>query len=112
MSQEEQNKCYTYEQLSERTDIADWPQFDVQKFHHHVYGPDEDYEIVLKFRKALTKAQIGNLEELCERGKWRKIDDVYKKVGTDKEEEASATWGYGVLVHPKERTLIIKSGSY
>ena len=112
MSQEEKNKCYTYEQLSERTDIADWPQFDVQKFHHHVYGPDEDYEIVLKFRKALTKAQIGNLEELCERGKWRKIDDVYKKVGTDKEEEASATWGYGVLVHPKERTLIIKSGSY
>ena len=112
LSQSEKNKNYTREQLYERTDIADWPEFDVQKFHHHVYGPDEDYEIVLKFRKPLTKAQIGNLEELCERGKWHRRVDGYRMVGTDKQEEAYNMGGYGVFVHPKERTFVIKNGTY
>lgn len=31
LSQKEKNECYTREQLYERTDIADWPEFDVQK---------------------------------------------------------------------------------
>lgn len=112
LSQKEKNEYYTREQLCERTNIADWPKFDVQKFHHHVCGPDEDYEIVLRFRQSLTKPQIRNLEKLCDRGKWHRRDDGYRMVGTDKQEEAYNMGGYGVFVHPKERTLVIKNGSY
>ena len=112
LPQKEKNEYYTREQLCERTGIADWPEFDVQKFHRHVIGPEEDYEIILHFRKSLTKAQIGNLESLCERGKWHRRDDGYRKVGTDREEEAYNMARYDVFVHPKERTLVIRGESY
>ena len=112
LPQKEKNEYYSQERLNERTGISDWPQFDVEKFRHHVCGPDEDFEIVLRFRQPLSKAQIGNLEELCDRGKWRRRDDGYRMVGTDKEEEAYNMAGYGLFVHPKERTLVINNGSY
>lgn len=78
-----------------------------KKFHHHVNGPDEDYEIVLHFHQALTKGQIDNLEKLCNRGEWCKKDDVYWKGGGNKD----VTWEYGVSVHPKERRIVIWGGS-
>lgn len=112
LSQKEKNEYYTREQLYDRTGITDWPQYDVMKFHHHVMGPDDDYEIVLHFRQTLTKSQIDSLEKLCERGKWHRREDGYRMVGTELAEEAYNMWGYGVFVHPKERTLVIKNGSY
>lgn len=111
LSQKEKNEYYTHDQLCERTGIADWPSFDVATFKHTVCGPDEDFEIVLRFHKPLSKTQIDNMENLCERGKWLRIDDGYRKIGTDKEEEGVERWGFAVYLNPQKRTLTIRDGS-
>lgn len=112
LSQKEKNECYTREQLYKETDIADWPEFDVQKIHRSVCGPDYNFEIILLFKQSLTKSQIRNLDSLCKSGRWQRMNDGYRKVGTDKEEEAYDMGGYGVFVHPQNRTFVIKGGSY
>lgn len=111
-TQEKKNKYFTCEQLSDRTGIADWPQFDVQVFHRFVYGPDETYEIELLFKQSLTKSQIKNLEYLCEHGKWKKRLDVYEMAGSAKEKDNNGRWEYSLFVDPKARKLIIRDSSY
>ena len=110
LSQKEKNEYYTHNQLCESTGIVDWPSFDVVSFKHWVYGPDEEYEIVLHFHKPLSKTQIDNMENLCKQGKWLRIEDVYRKIGTDKE-VGGERLEFGVFLNPQKRTITIRDGS-